>query len=36
MLLHEAAAVLNLHTLGVSSENIRSLILTMLAVNSGN
>ena len=36
MMLHEAAAVLNLHTQAVSIQNIRSLIMTILDVNSGN
>ena len=36
MMLHEAAAVLNLHAQAVSIQNIRSLITTVLDVNSGN
>jgi len=36
MMLHEAAAVLNLHAQAVSIQNIRSLITTILDVNSGN
>ena len=36
MLLHEAAAVLNLHAQAVSIQNIRSLIPTTLDINSDN
>jgi len=36
MLLHEAAAILNLHAQAISITNIQSFILTMLDINSGN
>lgn len=36
MLLHEAAAILNLHAQAVTVQNIRSLIHNVLDVNSGN